>query len=152
MPKSAKVLILLAIVGFLVIGGYGVWFGLRVVRSLDTVIRVQNDLGTDASVTLLLQNHDDGGLYLTETLDLSHAESWEERIGFEEARCVYVTTASDSFSGYVTREMLNDETRNPGYAAINLKTIFDRHDPCMREMSSYGVGVRNRVNFPPKDY
>lgn len=152
MLKSTKVLILLATVSFLGIGGYCVWFGLGIARSFDTTIRVQNDLGSDANVTLLLQNHDDGGLYLTETRSLSTAESWEEPIGFEKARCVYITTASDSFSGYVTREMVNDETRLSDHAVISLKTIFDRHDPCLREMSSYGIGLHNRINVSGKDY
>lgn len=152
MLKSSKVLILLAIVSFLGVGGYSVWLGFHIARSFDVTIRVQNDLGINANVTLLLQNHDDGGLYLTETRDLSRAESWEEPIGFDKARCVYVTTASDSFSGYVTREMVNDEKRLSNHQWINLQTIFDRHDPCLREMSSYGVGVRNRIEVSGKDY
>lgn len=152
MLKSVKVLILLVTVSLLGIGGYCIWFGLGIVRSFDTIIRVQNDLGNDANVTLLLQNHDDGGLYLTATRNLSFTESWEEPIGFEKARCVYITTASDSFSGYVTHEMVNDETRLSDHQWISLKTIFDRNDPCVREMSSYGIGVHNRIEVSGKDY
>ena len=106
-------------------------------------IRIINDTETDIATTLLLENHDDSGLYLSETKSLVAGEDLKQDIGFESVRCVYINTEEKEYStafDYQNRDksMVLD---------INIAELLTNNIECPIEKSEVKEGVSNRVQL-----
>lgn len=109
-------------------------------------IYITNDTATDATVTFLMQNHDDGGAYLSEATHLTAGEDVKEDIGFESIRCVYISIEQQDYSTvFDYRDYgMNDETRQ---FDVNMSALLTSDSPCPVEKSEVSEGVRNRVQL-----
>ncbi len=109
---------------------------------IDERIVITNDTSSNVEVAWLLQNHDDGKLYLSKTFTIKSGEYISESVGFELARCIYFQSEDESFSSTVKN---SDNSR---IIEVSVASAKEERDSCsvMKEQFQEGVGNRIQLN------
>lgn len=113
----------------------------------DPVIHLQNDTSESAEVIMLLQNHDDNQLYLSQTLFIESGMEIKESIGFESVRCLYVNTQSNEYSSVFDADQYDVKDGAPKRTYINVSSLVSSTSACPLDQVEFQEGVRNRTQL-----
>lgn len=114
---------------------------------IDRVVYVQNDTSESAEVTMLLQNHDDNGFYLSQTLQIESGAEIKENIGFESVRCLYVSTQGNEYSSVFDASQYDVKDGTPQRTYIDVSSLVSSESACPLGRAEFQEGVRNRIHL-----
>lgn len=138
--KKVKEMLLAGVGGILVIvatlcGVKGLLF------LIDERIKVTNDTSSSVEVVWLLQNHDNGTFYLSETFTIKDGEFIEDSVGFESILCVFVESEGGSFSTIVKS---GDDTRT---IEVSVASVEEQGNTCPVKKEKFQEGVKNGIQL-----
>ncbi len=113
----------------------------------DPVMHFQNDTSETADVIMLLQNHDDNGFYLSQTLHIESGTEIKESIGFESVRCLYVNTQGSEYSSVFDADQYDVKDGAPKRTYIDVSSLVSSASACPLDQTEFQVGVRNRTQL-----
>ena len=114
---------------------------------IDRVVYVKNDTSEGVEVIMLLQNHDDNGYYLSQTLQIESGAEIKENIGFESVRCLYVSTQGNEYSSVFDADQYDVKDSAPQRTHIDVSTLVSSETACPVGRSEFQEGVRNRIHL-----
>jgi len=114
---------------------------------IDRVVYVKNDTPEGVEVTMLLQNHDDNGFYLSQTLQIESGAQIKENIGFESVRCLYVSTQGNESSSVFDADRYDVNDDAPPHIDIDVSALVSSEARCPVSRAEFQEGVHNRVKL-----